>query len=134
MSIVGSEVGTPVMGLVDTGCGHIIAAPWVAMTAGVDPRDSSRCIKLGLGGETLEVRFVDMQIRLHAPSSESDDEFVEWEDEVGFVNRWRPTWPILLGQVAFMKRFTVTMSRLAQATAIEDGEEFDRRYPAPLAP
>lgn len=121
------------LALVDSGCEHLLAAPWVAATAGVDPRDSHRQLTLGLGGETVGVRFLDLKLRLHPPGEGNDEVFVEWEDEVGFLSHWRPTWPVILGQTGFMKRFTVTMSRLAQAVAIDDADAFDRRYPAPMA-
>lgn len=64
------------------------------------------------------MRFSDLTLRLHPPDGD-DDEFVEWEAEVGFVRHWRPTWPILVGQVGFFDKFTVTMSRLAQRVAIQ---------------
>ena len=129
ISVVGQQVGTSVLALVDSGCEHILAAPWVATAAGVDPKDSHRELLLGLGGETVRVRFLDLQLRLHPPGEGNDDIFVDWEDEVGFLSHWRPTWPVIVGQTGFMKRFTVTMSRLAQAVAIEDGDVFDSRYP-----
>lgn len=134
ISVMGTEAGTPVFALVDTGCEHILAAPWVAATAGVDPRDSKRELSLGLGGEIVRVRFLDLRLRLHPPGEGNDDVFLEWEDEVGFLSHWKPTWPMLLGQMGFLKRFAVTMSRLAQAVAIEENDTFDRRYPVPLAP
>jgi hypothetical protein len=133
VSVVGREVGTPVLALVDSGCEHVLAAPWVAAAAGVDTRDSHKELTLGLGGESVQVRFLDLRLRLHPPGEGNDDVFVEWEDEVGFLSHWRPTWPVLLGQTGFMKRFTVVVSRLAQAVAIEDAGWFDGRYPAPLA-
>jgi hypothetical protein len=39
-----------------------------------------------------------------------------------------PPWLMVLGQAGFFDRFTVVMSRLSQALAIEDQEPFDRRY------
>ena len=75
----------------------------------------------------MEVRFADLTIRLHPPDGD-DDEYVEWEAEVGFVHHWRPTWPILVGQVGFFDKFTVTMSRLAQHVAIQAGDEFDSHF------
>lgn len=94
---------------------------------GVDPSNSHRKIDLGIGGQTVEVRFVDLTLRLHPPGG-SDEDYVEWQAEVGFVHHWRPTWPVLVGQVGFFTRFTVTMSRLAQELAIEDEDVFDQRF------
>lgn len=133
VTVVGTDVGNPVFALVDSGCEHVLAAPWVATAAGVDPRDSNRQIVLGLGGDNVRVRFLDLTLRLLAPQSSSDDDYIEWDDEVGFLEQWRATWPILLGQTSFMKQFTVTMSRYAQAIAIDEQGVFDRRYHLPLA-
>jgi len=38
---------------------------------------------------------------------------------------------MLAGQVAFLDRFTVTMSRLAQRLAVEDRSSFDQRFGVP---
>lgn len=53
---------------------------------------------------------------------------VEWQAEVGFVRHWKPTWPILLGQVGFLDHFTVTMNRQSQRLAVEDWNAFDNRF------
>lgn len=132
ISLVGSDVAPPTLALVDSGCEHVLAAPWLASTVGVEAKDSHRSLDLGIGGQTVEVRFVDLALRLYAPDG-TDDEYVEWHAEVGLVHRWRPTWPLLVGQVGFLDRFTVTMSRLAQQVAIEPADAFDRRFGATLA-
>ncbi|RZS91150.1 aspartyl protease [Motilibacter rhizosphaerae] len=125
------DVSPPVSALVDSGCSHTLAAPWLASAIGVDADASDRTIQLGLGGDTVTVRFLDVRLRLLAPGG-SDSDYVEWEDEVGFLRSWRPTWPVLLGQVGFMQRFTVTMSRHAQALAVEERAEFDQRFGIPV--
>lgn len=127
ISLVGPDVAPPALALVDSSCEHILAAPWLANAVGVDPKDARRSLDLGIGGQTVEVRFVDLALRLHAPTG-ADDDYVEWPAEVGFVHHWRPTWPILMGQVGFLDRFTVTMSRLAQQVAIEAADTFDQRF------
>ena len=132
VALVGPEASTPVYALVDSGCSHTLAAPWLADAIGVDPDGSNRTLILGLGGESVSVRFVDVRLRLLAPDGDESD-FVEWEDEVGFLRSWKPTWPVLLGQTAFMRRFTVTMSRHSQALAIEDAECFDGRFGVALS-
>jgi hypothetical protein len=132
ISVVGSEVAPAGLGLVDSGCEHVLAAPWIADAALVDPKDAHKELLIGLGGETVKVRFLDLRLRLYAPDGD-DDDFVEWEDEVGFISQWKPTWPLLVGQVGFMKHFTVTMSRLAQAVAVEPAEVFDGRFGPLLA-
>lgn len=106
----------------------MLAAPWLADAAGVNPRDSHRELLRGLGGDVVTVRFLDLRLRLYAPGATSDEDAVEWEDEVGFIDTWRPKWPMLAGQSAFMKRFTVTMSRHAQAVAVEPAATFDQRF------
>jgi hypothetical protein len=127
ISVVGPEVAPPSLALVDSGCEHILAAPWVADAALVDPKAAHKELSIGLGGAVVTVRFLDLRLRLYAPAG-NDDDYVEWEDEVGFLSQWKPTWPMLVGQVGFMKNFTVSMSRLAQAVAIEPSGTFDARY------
>jgi hypothetical protein len=134
VALVGAEISPPVQALVDSGCEHVLADWWLAHAAGVDPKGSAREIKLGLGGDSIQVRFVDVRMRLFAPDSPQDEHFAEWEGEVGFVQHWRPTWPMLLGQIGFLDQFTVTMSRLAATTAVEHKEVFDQRFGVPLAP
>lgn len=131
VSIVGADVSSPVWGLVDSGCSYILAAPWLQSDAGLH-RSSSPGIKLGLGGEVVYIRFVPMVVRLHAPGPGNDDLYIEWEEEVGFLKHWKPTFQMLLGQ-SFLQRFTVTMSRHAQTTAVEDREAFDQRFGTVLA-
>ncbi|MBW3663200.1 MAG: hypothetical protein KY469_08890 [Actinobacteria bacterium] len=52
----------------------------------------------------------------------------EWSAEVGFFTQWEPPWGVVLGQQGFFDRFTVTMSRLALALALEDRDVFDARF------
>jgi hypothetical protein len=127
VSVVGVETSPPVLALVDSGSEHVLAAPWLATAVGVDPDDAHRTLDLGIGGDTVLVRFLDLGLRLHAPDG-TDEDVVEWEAEVGFVHRWRPTWPVILGQFGFLDRFTVTMSRQARRIAVEDWDAFDRRF------
>ena len=127
ITLVGSDVTPTSLALVDSGCEHILAAPWLASAAGVDPTQAHRQILLGIGGDTVEVRFVDLLLRLHPPDG-GDEEYIEWQAEVGFVHHWRPTWPVLVGQSGFFDKFTVTMSRLAQEVAIEASDIFDDRF------
>lgn len=126
ISLVGIDVAPASFALVDSGSEHVLAAPWLASSVKVDPSAGHR-LDLGIGGQTVEVRFVDLTLRLHPPGGD-DDQFVEWQAEVGFVHHWRPTWPILAGQVGFFDHFTVTMSRLGQQVAIEDPDTFDKRF------
>ncbi|MFC7358888.1 hypothetical protein [Nocardioides astragali] len=73
---------------------------------------------------------MDLRVRLLAPTG-SDDQYIEWETEVGFVDQWRPTFLMLLGQRGFLDQFTVSMSQFAQLTAVEEREEFDKRFGVP---
>lgn len=127
ITLVANDIAPTALSLVDSGCEHILAAPWLASAIGVDPDDGHRSITLGIGGESLRVRFVDLTLRLQAPGT-NDDDYVEWQAEVGFLSHWRPTWPILVGQMGFLDRFTVTMNRQAQRLAVEDWDAFDRRF------
>jgi hypothetical protein len=126
------EVSDGLYALVDSGCSHILAAPWVADEVGVDPKYSQRVLDLGIGGGRVKVRFADLQMRLLAPGG-TDDQYVQWEAEVGFVDQWKPTFPMLLGQHGFFDQFTVTMSHFAFQTAIEPRAVFDERYGIPTS-
>jgi hypothetical protein len=126
------DVSDGLYALVDSGCEHILAAPWVADEVGVDPKNSQRVIDLGIGGGVVKVRFADLQMRLLAPGG-TDDQYVEWEAEVGFVSHWKPTFPMILGQRGFFDEFTVTMSHFAFQTAIEPRAVFDERYGIPTS-
>jgi hypothetical protein len=133
VAVVGPEVSNTVYALVDSGCSHVLAAPWLAHSAGVDPKASGRTLRLGLGGTVEDVHFADVRLRLMAPVND-DEVFYEWEAEVGFIAQWRPTWPMLVGQMGFMDEFAVTMSLFAQHTAVEPASTFDDRYGVPIAP
>jgi Aspartyl protease len=131
VALVGADVSSTVYALVDSGCSHVLAAPWLADAAGIDPKASGRELLLGIGGTSVKVEFADASLRLMAPGSAGDDVFVEWQAEVGFLKQWRPTWPMLVGQVGFFDQFTVTISRFALHTAVEPVEKFDARYGVP---
>lgn len=130
ITLVGVDVAPTSWALVDSGSEHVLAAPWLAHAVGLDPERSHRKLELGIGGQTVQVRFWDLTLRLLSPEGD-DDEFVEWQAEVGFPHDWRPTWPVIVGQVGFFDRFTVSMSRLAQLTAVEQAGEFDGRFGVP---
>lgn len=129
----GGEVSSGVYALVDSGCSHNLAAPWLAHAAGVDPKDSDRSLLLGIGGERVNVRFLDLTLRLLAPNGD-DEQYVEWQAEVGFFDAWKPTFPMILGQAGFLDEFTVTMSHHARVTAVEERDAFDARFGVVLAP
>lgn len=83
--------------MVGSGAEHILAAPWVAAGAGVDPADVTRELDIGIGGKPSHVRFLDLTLRLHERKDGSGD-FIEWQDEVGFLDHWQPTWPMIVGR------------------------------------
>ena len=126
------EVSDGLYALVDSGCSHVLAAPWVAYAAGVEPKKSDRTLQLGIGGATVSVRFVDLRVRLLAPGG-TDEQFIEWETEVGFFDQWKPTFLMILGQRGFLDQFTVTMSQFSQVTAVEERDKFDDRFGVPPA-
>jgi hypothetical protein len=65
---------------------------------------------------------------LHPPGNDTSREPTSWYLEVGFIAGWRPLSPCILGNVGFLDRFTVTLSRSSQATAVEPLEAFDNRF------
>jgi hypothetical protein len=128
VTLIGAETSTRAFGLVDTGAEHTLAAPWLANDVGISADDAHDELDLGIGGAVVRVRFVHLRLRLHRHASEDDDDIIEWESEIGLVDRWIATFPVLLGQRGFLDRFAVTMSRQAQRTAIESWSTFDERF------
>jgi hypothetical protein len=125
--LIGADIGTPVKALVDSGSEHCLAAPWVAADAKADLRQATHALRLGMGGDNPEVSFLHVTLRLLDPNG-GDDDFVEWETEVGFPDNWRAPWPMLLGQHGFFDHFTVSMHRTAALTVVEDSSVFERRF------
>lgn len=126
-----------VVALVDSGADHILVSPWIAQDIGVTP-DPNRSIMSRIGGDTRPVRFADVRVILAPPDVEIDaggfdrDRSYEWDAQVGFFTSWAsPPWSVVLGQIGFFDRFTVTMNRESQALAITAVEDFDDRYPQP---
>jgi hypothetical protein len=115
----------PSWGLVDTGAENVLAAAWMA-DVGIDLSTTSDIVRIGIGGRVAEVGFAEVELRLHAPDDASD--FVSWRADVGFVPGWQAPFPLVLGQVGFLDRFTVTFHRGAATLAIEDWEAFDSRF------
>lgn len=105
---------------------------WVAQVIGVDPDDGPE-ITLGIGGENMRVRFADVRLQL-GPPDRPEAEWAQWDAAVGFVDHWRASWPVVLGQRGFFDQFTVTMNRVAQAAALTQVEDFDSRFAAVVAP
>jgi hypothetical protein len=127
--MMGATASPPVDALVDSGSENVLASAWLADAAGLDLAGAHSSLDLGMGGHSVTARFLDVQLRLLAPGG-SDEDFLEWPAEVGFIEEWRPTWPALVGQVGFLDRFTVTMSRHAQLLALENWEVFEVRFSA----
>jgi hypothetical protein len=127
ITLVGVDRSTPVFALIDSGSEHVLAAPWLANAVGISSSSAHDEMDLGIGGDVIRVGFVDLSIRLH-PDGGGDDEYVEWQCEVGLVSQWKPTFPVILGQRGFFDQFTVTMNRQAQTVAIEDWRAFDDRF------
>ncbi len=116
----------PSWALVDTGAENILAADWLADFAGVDVEPSEDRLLIGIGGQIVEVAFVGVELRLHAPHE--PDEMITWHADVGFVPQWQAPFPIVVGQVGFLDQFTVTFHRGAATLAIEEWGAFDARF------
>lgn len=121
------EAPVRVIALVDSGSEHTLATPMLARAVGIDP-DPATETQIGIGGKRRDVRFADVQMQLFSSSDGDDEPLVTWDTEIGFFNRWEPPWAVLLGQIGFFDRFTVTMSRSATTLAVEGPEIFDQRF------
>ncbi len=126
ISVVATENIAPRLGLVDTGSEHVLAAAWVADLAVVDLAAAAETLRIGIGGQIVEVVFVEVELRLHAP--DEAEEFISWRTDVGFVPGWQAPFPLVLGQTGFLDRFTMTFHRGAAMLAVEEWETFDTRF------
>lgn len=126
VSLAGRDAVRPRVGLVDTGAENVLGADWLADLAGVDLSANTDKALIGVGGQVAEVTFAEVELRLHAPGAGA--EAIEWRADVGFVPGWQAPFPLVLGQVGFLDRFTVTFHRGAAMLAIEDWEAFDARF------
>jgi hypothetical protein len=113
--------------LVDSGSEHVLADATLATVAGIDLENPIDIEEIGLGGGIVEARFVPVTAYLHSPPDRLGDPQT-WELDVGFIEGWRPLYPCVLGNVGFLDRFTVTISRFAHATAVEPVTTFDDRF------
>jgi len=114
------------VGLVDTGAENVLAASWLGDLAGIDLSVSGDTALIGIGGQTAEVTFAEVELRLHG--SDLDEELASWRCDVGFVPGWQAPFALVLGRVGFLDQFTVTFHRGAAMLAIEPWEAFDQRF------
>lgn len=132
ISMAGLPLGRALDGLVDSGSESTLIARWVADLLGIDLRAPDEILTIGVGGATVEARFVEVELRLQRwPDENEGATSVAWRTEVGFVTPWRPLYPILLGQRGFLDQFTVTISRFAQELTVESIQTYDQRFSSP---
>jgi hypothetical protein len=115
------------LALVDSGANSIMTPEWVAMELGIE-LDDDRSTSVGLGGKPRRVRYAAATLRLLPPSNLDDEEPVEWETDVGFMDWGDPPWMVILGQRGFFDTFTVTMSQFSQQLAVHRVQHFDDLY------
>jgi hypothetical protein len=118
--------------LVDSGADNVLAPEWLARAAGVVP-DAGRELLIRIGGSARAIRFQEVVLELLPPDALRqggwDGDGIKWEATVGFFMNWPdPPWLLILGQCGFFDQFTVTLSRFAQAVAVERRECFDDRF------
>lgn len=127
-SVLEDDATPKLLALVDSGAEHTLAGPGVGRLANVDPSDAPTQT-IGIGGRAREVYYGTVLLRLFQHVDSVDEPaLVEWTASVGFIKQWEPPWGLLLGQKGFFDQFTVTISRHAQAIAIEPMVQFDDRF------
>lgn len=105
----------------------------MAMEVGIDIRQG-RETRVQVGGQGRPIRVLEATLRLCAPTAPEGHECdgrdsLTWTAEVGFFESWEaPPWLLILGQIGFFDHFTVTLSRFAQAVAVEPRDRFDQRF------
>lgn len=116
------------MALVDSGSERTLAAPALARELQLD-LDSVPSTRLGIGGAPRRVRFADVEVEIFRDLlSDPEDCLDSWTARVGFFDTWEPPWGVVLGQVGFFDRFTVTFGRNVPAFAVGPWNEFDGRF------
>lgn len=127
VSLAGADLVTaPRIGLVDTGAENVLAAGWLADLACVDVLATADVALIGIGGQTAEVHFTEVELRLYGPDVGEGN--VSFRCDVGFVPGWQAPFALVLGQSGFLDRFTVTFHRGAAMLAIEAWDAFDTRF------
>lgn len=129
----GDQCTWPLTGLIDSGADAILASDLLTEQLGVDLDDHEGHTTHAVGGRVAVARYKTIGLRLHPPDAD-ERLYVEWQAQVGFIEAWHSDGLVLLGSVGFLDRFTVTMSRFAQALAVEERTAFDERYGTVLSP
>jgi hypothetical protein len=121
--------------LVDSGSDYTLAAPIVALEAGIDLR-SGRQTAVQVGGGHRSVSVVDTTLQLCDPQFGQEGRECEpttshdFDAEVGFFEHWDdPPFLVILGQVGFFDRFAVSLSRFSQVIVVDYRETLDRHVP-----
>lgn len=104
----------------------MLAAGWLADLTGATFDDPADTIRIGIGGQVVDVMFAEIELRLHAP--DRSEEVISWRADVGFVPGWQAPFPLVLGQRGFLDHFTATFHRGVAALAVEAWEAFDDRF------
>lgn len=112
--------------LVDTGAENVLAAAWLADIIGLDLTHNVDTAFIGIGGQTAEVAFAEVELQLLSP--EIGNEVVSWRCDIAFVPGWEAPFAMVLGQIGFLDGYTVTFHRGAAMLAIEEWDAFDARF------
>lgn len=128
VSLANGDRGTSQLtGLIDTGADAILASNLLTVEPGIDLAENEGESQHAVGGRTLTARYKTISLRLHSADG-AQEQYLEWQAKIGFVEDWHSDGLVLLGSVGFLDRFTVTASRFAQAVAIESRDTFDQRF------
>lgn len=131
--VYGEQRTWSLTGLIDSGADAILASDLLTEQLGIELSDHEGQTTHAVGGRVAVARYKTVGLRLH-PQDADEERYVEWQAQVGFIEGWHSDGLVLLGNVGFLDRFTVTMSRFAQAVAVEDYDAFDERFGAVLSP
>jgi Aspartyl protease len=124
--VTGPEGTEKVAALVDTGAEDTIVSRGLCRVVGIEP-SPNRETTLGIGGAYRTCYFADVTLRL-APSGQEVENAIAWITEAAVPASWEPPWQVVLGQIGFFDQFTVSVSRLSQALAVERSHAFDDQY------
>jgi hypothetical protein len=112
--------------LVDTGGPVTVVAQEVIAAGGGDPIATGSMLPVRLGGRQFSAPLFDLTLEV-LPPSDVDAAPLAWRGIVGVLSPFpHQGTSVILGQIGFLERFTVTFG--PERFAVEPGDAFDTRF------
>ena len=112
--------------LVDTGGPVTVVAHEVIAAGGGNPVDTGSMLPIRLGGRQFSAPLFELTLEA-LPPSDTDAAPIPWRGIVGVLSPFpHQGTSVILGQIGFLERFTVTF--VPERFAVEPGDAFDARF------